>query len=55
MKILYLLKQNPDATVQKIMDEHKKGNTVTTVNLRESKDYAKLVDQIFSHDKVISW
>ncbi len=55
MKILYLLKQDLDATGKKIMEVHKKGNDVTVVNLRENKDYGKIVDLIFSHDKVISW
>ncbi len=55
MKILHIVKREPDATSMKIMELHKKGNNVTVVNLRKSKDYAKLVDLIFSHDKVISW
>ncbi len=55
MNILYVLKQDPDATLKKIMEVHKKGNSVTIVNLKDAKDYGKLVDQIFSHDKVISW
>jgi hypothetical protein len=55
MKILYILKQEPDATLKKIMDVHKKGNDVTVVDIRQNKDYGKLVDLIFSNDKVISW
>lgn len=55
MKILYILQQAPDATLKTIMDVHKKGNEVTVVDVRENKDYGKIVDLIFSHDKVISW
>jgi hypothetical protein len=55
MKILYIVKQKPDATLNKIMEVHKKGNDVMVVNLKENKDYGKLVDLIFSSDKVISW
>lgn len=55
MKILYILKQAPDATLTTIMNVHKKGNEVTVVDIRENKDYGKIVDLIFSHDKVISW
>ncbi len=55
MKILYLLRQDADATGKTIMDVHKKENSVTVVNLKENKDYGKIVDLIFSHDKVISW
>jgi galactitol-specific phosphotransferase system IIB component len=55
MKILYIQKQDLDATVKKIMEEHKKGNDVTVVNLKENKNYGQIVDLIFSSDKVISW
>ncbi len=55
MKSLYIVKQELDATAKKIMETQKKGNDVTVVNIRENKDYGKIVDLIFSHDKVISW
>jgi hypothetical protein len=55
MKILYLQKQDLDATAKKIMEVHKKGNDVTVVNIRENKNYDQIVDLIFSSDKVISW
>lgn len=55
MKILYLIKQEPDETLKKILDVHKKGNEVTVVNLKENKKYDQIVDLIFSSDKVISW
>ena len=55
MKILYLLKQDPDPTGKKLMEAHKKGNDVTVVKLQENKDYGKIVDLIFSTDKIISW
>lgn len=55
MKILYLIKQEPDETLKKIMDVHKKGNEVTIVNLQENKKYDQIIDLIFSSDKVISW
>jgi hypothetical protein len=55
MKILYILKQEPDATVKKLMEVHKKGNDVTVVNLKENKNYGQIVDLVFSSDKVISW
>jgi hypothetical protein len=55
MKILYILKQTPDATLTTIMEVHKKSNEVTVVDIKENKDYGKIVDLIFSHDKVISW
>jgi len=55
MKILYILKQDADSTLKKIMDVHKKDNDVTVVNIKENKNYGKIVDLIFSNDKVISW
>jgi hypothetical protein len=55
MKILYIQKQSLDATAQKIMEAHKKGNDVTVVNIMENKNYDQIVDLIFSSDKVISW
>jgi hypothetical protein len=55
MKILYIQKQDLDATAKKIMEVHKKGNDVTIVNIRENKNYGQIVDLIFSSDKVISW
>ena len=55
MNILYILKQEPDGTLTKIMDEHKKDQEVTVVDLRENKDYDQIVDLIASTDKVISW
>ena len=55
MKILYILNKAPDATLKTIMDVHKKSNEVTVVNIKDNKDYGKIVDLIFSHDKVISW
>ena len=55
MKILYLQKQDLDATAKKIMEVHKKGNDVTGVNIKENKNYGQIVDLIFSSDKVLSW
>lgn len=55
MKILHIVKQDLDATAKKIVEMHKKGNDVTVVNLKENKDYAQIVDLIFSSDKVLSW
>jgi hypothetical protein len=55
MKILYLLKQDPDKTLKKILTEHKKANEVTVVDLRKNKDYDEIIDLAISSDKVISW
>jgi galactitol-specific phosphotransferase system IIB component len=55
MKILYIIKQEPDETLKTIMDEHNKKNEVTVVDLRENKNYDRIIDLIVSSDKVISW
>ncbi len=56
MKILYILKQKEaDDTVKKLIEEHKKSNEVTVINVNENKKYDQLVDLIASSDKVISW
>jgi len=55
MKILYLAKQDLNATAKKMVEVHKKGNDVTIVDIRQNKNYDQIVDLIFSSDKVISW
>jgi len=56
MKILYLLRQEtPDETVKKLIEEHKKANEVTVININENKNYDGIVDLIASSDRVISW
>lgn len=54
MKILYLLRQDIGSTWEEILEEHKKSNDVTTVDIRENKNYDEIVDLITSSDKVIS-
>jgi hypothetical protein len=55
MKILYLAKQDLDATAKKMVEVHKQGNDVTIVDIRQNKNYDQIVDLIFASDKVISW
>jgi hypothetical protein len=55
LKILYLMKQEPDETITEVMTEHKKTHQVTVVDLKEEKDYDRIVDLIAESDKVISW
>jgi len=56
MKILYIVKQKEsDDTVKKLIEEHKKSNEVTVININENKKYDQIVDLIASSDKVISW
>ena len=56
MKILYILRTRPDVTVAKFMQTITNGDKYQVTKLYEEKiDWPKLVDDIFDHDKVISW
>lgn len=58
MKVLHIIKERtPSGNVDTIIkDQAEAGaNDVTVVNVYEDKDYAKLVDLIFSSDKVFTW
>lgn len=54
-KILYILKQDPDATAQKLISEHSKTENVRVIDLRTDKDYDKIIDMVAGSDKVITW
>jgi len=55
MKLLHILKSEPDESVEEILEAFAEAE-VTTVRLFEGEvDWAALVDEIFSHDKVICW
>lgn len=55
MKILYLLKRQPDETLKKIISEHQKSDGVITADIRENSDYDRIIDLITTSDRVISW
>ncbi len=56
MKILYILRTRPDVTVEKFMRTVTNGDQADVRALyEENMDWSKLVDDIFEHDKVISW
>ena len=58
MKILHILRTRPDDTVEKLMQEATNGDRSKVTALYEfqnDQDWSKLVDDIFSNDKVISW
>ncbi|MBD3853622.1 MAG: hypothetical protein IFJ96_02475, partial [Acidobacteria bacterium] len=50
MKLLHILKSEPDESVEEILEAFAE-DEVTTVRLFEGEvDWAALVDEIFSHD-----
>lgn len=55
MKILYILKQEPDDTAREFIAEHRKTEEVIIKDIREDKDYDRIIDLIASSDKVVSW
>ena len=55
MKILYLLRNNPDDTVNKIIEVHKQSNDVSVIDINANKNYDEIVDAIAGSDKIISW
>jgi hypothetical protein len=55
MKVLHILKSEPDETVQEFIEAFS-GDEATTVTIYDGDvDWASLVDEIFDHDKVICW
>ena len=56
MRILHLLRSEPDDTVKKITDVMSEDNTTTVVSLYDGMiDWSALVDQIFENDRVVCW
>ncbi len=56
MKVLHILRSEPDETVEKLSAAISKKNTATVVPLyQDNVDWQALVDDIFAHDKVICW
>jgi hypothetical protein len=56
MKILHILRSEPDDTVKKLMTGLSNGHETTRrLLVSEDLDWPRLVDEIFSHDKVICW
>ena len=56
MKILHILREEPDETVKDIVASTTNGDKSKTVELYSGEiDWSRLVDDIFSHDKVICW
>jgi hypothetical protein len=56
MKILHILREEPDATIKDIVAASTNGDQSNTTELYSGDiDWSRLVDEIFSHDKVICW
>ena len=56
MKLLHILKSEPDDNTKTLMAMLSQGNDISEFWLyEEMADYEKLIDAIFENDKVISW
>lgn len=56
MKVLNILKSEPDETVEKLGEAVSKVNPSTVIMLySDDVDWETLVDDIFLHDKIICW
>jgi hypothetical protein len=56
MRILHILRNEPDIIVEKLIDTLSEDDEATVKPLFQGDiDWSRLVDDIFSHDKVICW
>lgn len=56
MKVLNIVRSEPDETVEKCIDAFSGGKDAKLIALYEGNvDWQGLVDDIFSYDKVICW
>lgn len=56
MKILHILNDGHSELPDKIIDLQSKGNEVKVIDLQKRDiPYEAIIDEIFLHDKVISW
>lgn len=56
MKLLNILKTKPDEITMKLMEGVSRGAEAQNFNLYEDDvDYEKLIELIFSSDRVVSW
>lgn len=56
MKILHILNDGPAPLSDQIISVQSNGNEVKVIDLsKKEASYESIVDDIFSHDKVISW
>lgn len=56
MKVLHLLKSEPDETIKTLMGSFAEGNEVQEFEMYKGDvDYDKLIALVFESDKVISW
>ena len=56
MKILHIINDSLSHTAKQVIDIQSKDNEVRVIELsKKDASYESIVDDIFSHDRVVSW
>jgi hypothetical protein len=56
MKIFYIIRSELDETIRKIIERQYRGNEVKVLELSAGDlSYESIIEDIFTHDRVISW
>jgi hypothetical protein len=55
VKLLFILKQEPDSTIRTIMKENSGTAEIATVELANLQDYDLIIELIEASDRVITW
>ncbi len=56
MKILHIIKSRQTEFTKKIIEQQSKKHKVKVIDIKKGDiSYGDVIDDIFSHDKVISW
>jgi hypothetical protein len=56
MKVLQIFRSEPDETVKQLSEAVSKSENTSTARLySDDVNWSQIVDDIFSHDKVICW
>ena len=56
MKLLHILRSEPDETIEKLINNLTENDEATVKPIFQGDvDWSRLVDDIFSHDKIICW
>ena len=54
MKLLYIIKKEPSAAINIMIESHKKKADVAVIDMRKNKNYEEIIDKVFANDKVIT-
>ena len=55
MKTLFVLKRDPDQTLQTIIQEREKESEVIIIDIRKHQDYDTFIETLAACDQVITW